>query len=291
MLEIATMPEVENREQLRERTLTRRREVVSALENERGTKVITLIHRREPWEDEPKDGQAAHLTIEDSEFVLMQIRTTQPDRPIDLIIHTPGGLALAAEMIATAVKLHPARVTVIVPFYAMSGGTLIALAADEILMEPYSVLGPADPQIGGWPAGALIHLVQKKPPEMVGDQMWMLAEIARLTLASVQRFILWLLADKLPQQAAAQTAEFLTGGYLAHDTPIMLDAARNLGLPVNSYVPGRVYELFETCAFGLCKRPCLATYGMVDTQTVGFQPERLDGECVDAIAAPTTQAE
>jgi ClpP class serine protease len=220
------------------------------------------MHRREPWEEEPKDGEAAHLTIEDTEFVLMQIRATPPDRPIDLIIHTPGGLALAAEMIATAVKLHPVKVTVIVPFYAMSGGTLIALAADEICMEPYSVLGPVDPQVGGWPAGALIHLAERKPAEMVSDQMWMLAEVARLSLASVQRFILWLVAGKLPQQVAAQTAEFLTGGYLAHDTPLMLDAARRLGLPMNTDVPGRVYELFETCAFGLCKRPCLAAYEM-----------------------------
>ena len=173
----------------------------------------------------------------------------------------------------------------------MSGGTLIALAADEIRMEPYSVLGPVDPQIGGWPAGALIHLVQKKPVEMVSDQMWILAEVARLTLASVQRFILWLLADKLPQQAAAQTAEFLTGGYLAHDTPIMLDAAHNLGLPVSADVPRQVYELFETCAFGMCKRPCLATYGMVDTQTIGLQPGRLDGERAGAIVAPVAQEE
>lgn len=263
------MSETEGEEQLRERTLARRREIVSALEGERGTKVITLMHRRELWEDEPKAREAAHLTIEDSEFVLMQIRATPPDRAIDLILHTPGGLALAAEMIATALKLHPTKVTVMVPFYAMSGGTLIALAADAILMEPYSVLGPVDPQIGGWPAGALIHLVQKKPAEQVSDQIWLLAEVARLSLASVQGFILWLLADKLPQQAAALAAEFLTGGYLAHDTPIMFDTARSLGLPVNAKVPGRVYELFETCAFGLCKRPCLAAY-----ETAGVQPSR-----------------
>lgn len=260
------MTETESKEQLRQRTLAQRREIVSALESERGSHVITLIHRREPWEEEPKEREDARLTIEDSEFVLMQIRATPPERPIDLIIHTPGGLALAAEMIATAVKLHPAKVTVIVPFYAMSGGTLIALAADEICMEAYSVLGPVDPQVGGWPSGALLHLVAKKPIEATSDPMLLLAEIAKLRLGSIQRFIMWLLAGKLPQQAAAQTAEFLTGGYLAHDTPVMLETARKMGLPVQSSVPERVYELFETCEFGLCKRPCLATYGIGDVQ-------------------------
>lgn len=256
----------ETKEELRDRILTQRMKIVSALENERGSKVITLIHRREPWEEESKGGDTAHLTIEDSEHVLMQIRSTPPDVPIDLIVHTPGGLALAAEMIATAVKLHKAKVTVIVPFYAMSGGTLIALAADEIMMEPYSVLGPVDPQIGGWPSGTLLHLTQKKSAESVSDQMWMLAEIAGLSLASVQRFIMWLLADKLPQQASAKTAEFLSGGYLSHDTPIMLDAARSLGLPINSSIPGKVYELFETCAFGPCKRPYLGINAAAEVQ-------------------------
>ena len=254
------MTEQESRQALREEILARRKLILQAMEKERGSKVITLMHRRELWEDAPKPGEEAHLTIEDTEHVLMQIRSTPPNRPIDLIIHTPGGLALAAEMIATAVKLHPAKVTAIVPFYAMSGGTLIALAADEIIMEPYSVLGPVDPQIGGWPAGALIHLAEKKPAESIGDQVLLMGEIARLSLASVQRFILWLLADKLPQQVAAQTAEFLTGGYVAHDTPVMLDSARTLGLVVTTPIPQRVYELFETCAFGPTKRPCLAVY-------------------------------
>jgi ClpP class serine protease len=38
----------------------------------------------------------------------------------------------------------------------MSGGTLIALAADEIVMTPYSVLGPIDPQLRDLPAASLI---------------------------------------------------------------------------------------------------------------------------------------
>lgn len=257
------MDEREEKDQLRERTLARRREIADALEKERGTKVITLIHRREPWEESSKEVGPA-ITIEDTEFVLMQIRRTPAERPLDVIIHTPGGLALAAEMIATALKLHPAPVTAIVPFYAMSGGTLIALAADVICMEPYSVLGPVDPQIGGWPAASLIHLAEKKPIEVLGDPIFLMAEIARRSLASVRGFIYWLLAEKLAPEAARQAAEFLTGGYLAHDTPIMSETARMLGLPISSEIPARVYDLFETCAFGLCKRPCLATYGATE---------------------------
>lgn len=63
--------------------------------------------------------------------MLRAIELTDPSVPIDLIIHTPGGLVLAAEQIARALSRHPSQVTVMVPHYAMSGGTLIALAADR----------------------------------------------------------------------------------------------------------------------------------------------------------------
>ena len=73
------------------------------------------------------------------------------------ILHTPGGLVLASEQIAQALLRRTGRVTVFVPHYAMSGGTLIALAADEIVMDPNAVLGPVDPQIGEYPAASIMR--------------------------------------------------------------------------------------------------------------------------------------
>jgi hypothetical protein len=247
----------DQRERRRQRSevMVRRREILTAFERQRGSKAITLIHRQEVWEDEP-----SFITIEDSEFVLAQIKHTPGDVPIDIIMHTPGGLALAAEMIAMALKHHPAPVTAIVPFYAMSGGTLIALAADEIVMERFTTLGPVDPQVMGYPAGALLRVLAAKPLAAVSDEMIVRAEIARLAVANVRGFVQWLLQDRLPPQRAAELAEFLTGGYLAHDTPITLQTLAGFGLSVREGVPLPIYDLFSTCAFGVCRRPCLASY-------------------------------
>ncbi len=110
-----------------------------------------------------------YIDVDDSEEVLRAIRLTDPQVPIDLILHTPGGLVLAAEQIALALLRHPAKVTVFVPHYAMSGGTLIALAADEIVMDENAVLGPIDPQIGEYPAASLLALVQTKPLDKIED--------------------------------------------------------------------------------------------------------------------------
>lgn len=243
----ATEPET-----VRQETLKRRMEILAQLAAERGSRVLTLIHRREPWEAADWDKS---MGIEDTEVVLREIRRTPPETPIDLILHTPGGLVLAAEMIAMALNARRGKVTVIVPFYAMSGGTLLALAASEILMESYAVLGPLDPQIAGLPSPALVWLVRKKPLHLIQDQTLILAQIAELALAQMCGFICWLLGSRMEQERARRTAAFLTQGYLAHSSPITFEKARELGLPVKLGVPDLVYELFETCCHGQCLRP------------------------------------
>src|SRR4030088_446761 len=97
---------------------------------------------------------ARYIDINDSEDVLRAIQMTDADVPLDLVLHTPGGLVLAALQIAKAVREHKAKVTVFVPHYAMSGGTLIALAADPIVMSEHAVLGPVGSQLGDRPAAS-----------------------------------------------------------------------------------------------------------------------------------------
>ncbi len=231
-------------------------DILERLESERGSRVLTLVHRREPW----SEGDQGYITIEDSEALVAQIRRTPKDNPIDFIIHTPGGIALAAEMIAMAVRRHPGKVTAIVPFYAMSGGSLIALAANEILMEKESILGPLDPQIGGFPARSLITLPARKPIEAVSDQMVVLSEMAHRSLDQVREFVKWVLEDKLPGKDREAVAEFFTGGFLSHDTPIVSKVLQELGLRVQEGIPDQVYDLFRTYEFGTCARPQCAAY-------------------------------
>lgn len=231
-----------------------RNAIINEIEKKRGTRVITMIHRRELWEETDE----TQINIEDTEHVLMRIRQSPGD--VDLILHTPGGLVLASEMIAMAVRNHHAKVTVIIPFYAMSGGTLIALAADEIIMEKDSVLGPVDPQIGGVPAGALISLQEKKPAECISDDNIMLAGEAAKSLMRVQKMVMWLLEGRLDREKAEELAEFLTGGYTTHDTPIVFDVAKSFGIRVREGIPKEVYDLFRTFEFGACLRPQHAKY-------------------------------
>src|ERR1044072_7934008 len=125
------------------------------LERDRQSRVIAIIQREEGASLFGVPVQQS-IDIDDSEAVLRAIRFTPPEQPIDIILHTPGGLVLAAEQIAKALVDHQGKVTVFVPHYAMSGGTLIALAADEIVMDPNAVLGSLDPQLGQHPAASIV---------------------------------------------------------------------------------------------------------------------------------------
>ena len=110
------------------------------------------VSRNTRYHDDPSSGEAQpfgfavsrHIDLEDAQTIIAAITDTPEDMPIDFVIHTPGGLVLAAMQIARAVEAHKAEVTVYVPVYAMSGGTLIALAADEIVLGEFWVLGPID---------------------------------------------------------------------------------------------------------------------------------------------------
>lgn len=231
----------------KEEILARRARLIRELEQERGSRVLQLIHRKEPWSASDEDPE---IVLEDSEVILQQVRETPRDKPIDFIIHTEGGLAFAADLIAMALKYHPAKVTVMVPFYAMSDGTYIVLAADEIMMQKCSILAPCEPIVDDMQANLIMGILKRKPIETISDGTILLAEAARMETDNAREFVKWLLSDKMNEDQTAQVANFLTGGFMASSTPITLDVARAIGLNVVEGVPEKVMQLFETIEFG-----------------------------------------
>lgn len=154
------------RQQMRDAMRMRK---IAQLERERDSRVILLVHRQETMRflGFPI---VRYIDVNDSEDVLRAIQMTGDDVPLDLILHTAGGLVVAALQIARAIRNHKAKVTVFVPHYAMSGGTLIALAADEIIMSPHAVLGPVDPQLEQSPAASLLRVIEQKPIAEIDDK-------------------------------------------------------------------------------------------------------------------------
>ena len=175
----------------------RRQAAIRAIEQSRKSRLITMIHRQETMSflGFPI---ARYIDIEDSEAVLRAIRLTPSDMPVDILLHTPGGLVLASEQIAFALKRRQGKVTAFVPHYAMSGGTLVALAADEIVMDPNAVLGPVDPQLGtaqsSFAAASVLKALEQPNPNR-DDTTLILGDLAEKALRQVHETLRKLLLE------------------------------------------------------------------------------------------------
>jgi ClpP class serine protease len=240
---------------LQQRVLAyQRRVAMRTIEKRNRSRVITMIHRREGFAllGIPLGG---FIDIEDSEDIIRAVEMTGNDVAIDLVLHTPGGLVLAAEQIAAALAAHPAPVTVYVPHYAMSGGTLIALAADRIVMSPSAVLGPVDPQIGDMPAASILAAVREKSRDEVEDRTLVLADVSRKAVGQVTTFVAGLLARHMEPVRAREVAGVMASGRWTHDFPIDVHLATSFGLAVSSDLPDEVRVLMTLFPQARGRRP------------------------------------
>src|SRR6266446_5290607 len=218
---------------------SQRAALLGNFEKERNSRVIAMIHRQESTSilGVPVAGS---ISIDDSEAILRAIRLTPPDQPIDLILHTPGGLVLAA---------------------------------DEIGMDANAVLGPVDPQIGDMPAASIVKVVELKGPAKVGDEMLLLADMAQKARIQVASFVVQLLLKHMPEKPAVQLATILSEGRWTHDFPITVQAARQLGLKVSTNMPRSVYDLMDLYPQGGGVRPSVLYVPLRRTAAPGKAPQ------------------
>jgi len=208
-----------------------------------------------------------YIDVNDSEEVLRAIHLTDRSVPIDLVLHTPGGLVLASLQIARAIHKHQGKVTAFVPHYAMSGGTLIALAADEIVMSEDAVLGPVDPILGHYPAASIVKAVAQKPIEHVKDDTLILADQAGKALDQIRESVTELLTGKCPPEKVEELSRMLSEGRWTHDHPITYETEKSFGLPARSDIPPEFLDLMALYPQPVRRQP-----------TVEYIPERKGGD-------------
>lgn len=222
--------------------------LIKSLERKRKSRVITLIHRQETLSflGIPI---SRYIGIEDAEQILSAIHLTPDTMPIDIVMHTPGGLVLASEQIAFALKRHKGKVTIFIPHYAMSGGTFIALAADSITMSPNAVLGAldpllGDPQTGVLPAVSIVKALKTKNPNR-DDKTLINGDIAKKALEQIFEATENLLIKHFSKEKAGKIAKILTSGRWTHDYPIFFEELKSMGLPVSEKIPEEIYDLMK----------------------------------------------
>jgi len=235
----------------------KRRRLLRSLEQKRGSRVIAMIHRGDGPLSLIRGGGSIGLF--EAETMLKIIRETPSDKPIDLVMHTPGGMILSAVQIGRALKNHPAPVRVIVPHWAMSGGTYLSLAADEIIMDKNAVLGPVDPQRSNFKGqvamASVLRVIREKSKDEIDDETWIMADQAEKILREMEEHIYDITVDRMGPEKAREIAQTLSQGRWTHAHPLGCEALRGLGLKVSNDVPKEAYDLLEVFPSGAKFRP------------------------------------
>ncbi len=167
--------------------------------------------------------------------------------PVDIVIHCYGGYCAAVDPIVHAIKEYTiGRVHAHVPYFAFSGGTMIALATKKIIMGDGAVLGPVDPQMAGFAAVDLMRLHTVKSGDAIDDVSHLMAMTAGKAYNETRELVATMV--KTPE-----ALERLTSGQSSHGNPIPFAEAKALQLPVDRGVPEAYYKLLN----GRLKKPKL----------------------------------
>ena len=119
-------------------------------------KYLTLLHRHTErdiilyvsnWTKPISFGGAESINEEDMQGLMEAVHGLKSGE-LDLILHSPGGVAEVTESMVSYLRKKFDDIRVIVPQAAMSAATMLACAANEIVMGKQSSLGPIDPQLG-----------------------------------------------------------------------------------------------------------------------------------------------
>jgi len=149
-------------------------------------------------------------------------------KPFDLILHTPGGEVFAAMFISRMLKQYPGHIRTIVPMVCMSGGTLLALSTDELIMAPTSCLGPCDPQLGGifrYGSSKSWNKILKFKGKKADDASISLAYTGKQYTKSIHDHLMNVVDFGLAPKAKKTFVDFITSGDVEHAyalTPVEL---------------------------------------------------------------------
>ena len=169
-------------------------------------------------------------------------------KPFDLVLHTPGGSIFAAQLISKLLKKYPSTVRALIPVYAMSGGSFLALSCDKILLANTAAIGAIDPQIGYlWHYGSAKSWeeVIKKKNRKAEDGSIQMAYTGKQYAETLYKWVFNLLEDKIPDaQIRMKAATYLTDGNIEHGRPLMISDLNEIGIPVTE-LDDKLTELID----------------------------------------------
>jgi hypothetical protein len=187
---------------------------------------------------------------------------TTDSKELDLFLHSPGGDGEAADQICAYLRTQFEHIRAIVPLYAMSAATMMALSADVVLMGSHSQLGPIDPQMtiqtneGPRTASAQaikdqferaqrecadptklpawLPILRSYAPGLLAQCEHAAKRGEEIVAKALEKYMF--AGDANPEEKARETAEWFgdAATFLSHGRPVRRDEAREHGIKIDN---------------------------------------------------------
>ena len=192
------------------------------------------------------------------------LRRLPVNKGLDLILESHGGSIDVASTIASLCHERFRKLRVIIPFYAKSAATLVALAADERILTCFTQLGPVDPQVRHptnqtmwFPAHSIKEALEQV--ESTKDRYVKVAMADKLdpfligayrdAIAAAKQYVEQIVEHwKVPNKADIISA--FTDKYKSHGYPIDISVLKALNVPytmIQDDIETSVFDLHEIC--------------------------------------------
>lgn len=180
--------------------------------------------------------------------------------PVDVYLHTPGGEIFATQAISRLFQNYPGEVRAVIPLFAMSGGTYLALSCDKIHMANTSCLGPIDPQLGnlfkygsakGW--NDIVKFKGKKAEDSTISFAMMGKQYTKTMAKQIDNMLIKKISDP---KVRKQLVKLLTEGNVEHGLPLTKEDLREKGLPIEDFLSG-----MQACGSLLIATKTVGVYG------------------------------
>jgi hypothetical protein len=237
-------------------------EKLDRYEQEHQTKVIFINHK----EIKGMFGSSYEsLGESDAQTFIDIMRTISPHTHITLVLKTNGGELASAEVIVHALLNHPGKISVYIPYSCMSAGTLIALTADEIYMDPNAYCGPIDPQKWGISVTSVINFCRKfsNSNSLIGDLAKLALGQAEAAMSRIQNVVEH--NTSWDDDTLMKIEEELISGKYNHDKPLFVEDMRQIIPEINSGLPEDLMDLYQS----FLKKPSCSPPSLTQ-QILGF---------------------
>jgi len=221
--------------------------IVSQYEKKYNAKIFYFIHRKKnlgifgiPLYE--------YLEVYDAHRFLRDLRSVPQDKNLVIILHSPGGELLAAMQIAKVLKDWKGRVDVVVPYYAMSAGTLIALSADVIYAYKDVAFGPIDPQVtfgngDKYTSAVDVYRTCRNKTFFLSLEDNVICETSRKVVKQMEIFLREVVLNGRDQKTVNNVINAFLYTEKPHDSPFFASDLRKMGLNVIFEIPKELNEL------------------------------------------------